>query len=93
MPASIDRLIGSPAFVDKWSYFYMDLLRANGKMGRGVQLFHYMLKESLASDRPYDDFVALPHCRVSQEQLGRRFGESDRPRTCRRQARAGGARR
>jgi hypothetical protein len=53
----IDRLIGSPAFVDKWSYFYMDLLRANGKMGRGVELFHYMLKESLASDRPYDDFV------------------------------------
>ena len=53
----IDRLIGSPAFVDKWSYFYMDLLRANGKMGRGVQLFHYTLKESLASDRPYDDFV------------------------------------
>jgi hypothetical protein len=53
----IDRLIGSPAFVDKWTYFYMDLIRANGKMGRGVQLFHYMLKESLASDRPYDDFV------------------------------------
>ena len=53
----VDHLIGSPAFVDKWSYFYMDLLRANGKMGRGVQLFHYMLKESLASDRPYDDFV------------------------------------
>ncbi len=53
----IDRLIGSPAFVDKWAYFYMDLLRANGKMGRGVQLFHYMLKESLASDRPYDDFA------------------------------------
>jgi hypothetical protein len=53
----IDRLIGSPGFVDKWAYFYMDLLRANGKMGRGVQLFHYMLKESLASDRPYDDFA------------------------------------
>src|SRR6266852_5850356 len=53
----IDRLIGSPAFVDKWSYFYMDLLRANGKMGRGINLFHYTLKESLASDRPYDDFA------------------------------------
>lgn len=53
----IDRLIGSPAFVDKWAYFYMDMLRANGKMGRGVQLFHYALKESLASDRPYDDFA------------------------------------
>ena len=50
-------LIGSPAFVDKWSYFYMDLLRANGKMGRGINLFHYTLKESLASDRPYDDFA------------------------------------
>ena len=53
----IDRLIESAAFADKWSYFYMDLLRANGKMGRGVELFHYMLKESLASDRPYDDFA------------------------------------
>jgi hypothetical protein len=53
----IDHLIGSPAFVDKWSYFYMDLLRANGKMGRGINLFHYTLKESLAADRPYDDFV------------------------------------
>ena len=53
----IDRLIGSPAFVDKWSYFYMDLLRANGKMGRGIQLFHVMVKDSLAADRPYDDFA------------------------------------
>ena len=53
----IDKLIGSPAFVDKWAYFYMDLLRANGKMGRGINLFHYTLKESLASDRPYDDFA------------------------------------
>jgi hypothetical protein len=53
----IDQLVGSPAFVDKWSYFYMDLIRANGKMGRGINLFHYTLKESLASDRPYDDFA------------------------------------
>ena len=27
-------------------------------MGRGIKLFHYMLKESLAADRPYDDFAA-----------------------------------
>ena len=53
----IDKLIGSPEFVDKWAYFYMDLLRANGKMGRGINLFHYTLRESLASDRPYDDFA------------------------------------
>jgi hypothetical protein len=54
---TIDKLVGSPEFVDKWSYFFMDILRANGKMGRGHTLFHYMLKESLAADRPYDDWV------------------------------------
>lgn len=53
----VDQLVGSPEFVDKWSYFFMDILRANGKMGRGYQLFHYALKESLAADRPYDDWV------------------------------------
>ena len=53
----IDKLTGSPEFVDKWAYFFMDVLRANGKMGRGHSLFHYALKESLAADRPYDDWV------------------------------------
>src|SRR5437879_405856 len=53
----IDKLIGSPGFVDKWSYFYLDLVRANGKMQRGVELFHRMVKDSLAADRPYDDFA------------------------------------
>lgn len=52
----IDRLIGSPAFVDKWSYFFMDTLRINGKSA-GYQLFHYMLEQSIAADRPYDDLV------------------------------------
>jgi hypothetical protein len=53
----IDRLIGSEAFVEKWAYFFMDLFRANGKMGRGQELFHYWMKENLRSDRPYDDAV------------------------------------
>jgi hypothetical protein len=53
----IDALIGSPAFVDKWAYYLMDQLRANGKMGRGHTLFHLSLKQSLAADRPYDDWV------------------------------------
>jgi hypothetical protein len=53
----IEKLIGSPGFVDKWAYFYMDLVRANGKMQRGVELFHRMVKDSLAADRPYDDFA------------------------------------
>jgi hypothetical protein len=52
----IDSLIGSPEFVDKWSYFFMDTLRINGKSA-GYQLFHYMLKQSLAADRPYDDLA------------------------------------
>ncbi len=54
---SIDKLIASEAFIDKWSYFFMDLFRANGKMGRGYLLLHYWMKENLASDRPYDDVV------------------------------------
>ena len=53
----IERLIGTEEWVEKWSYFYMDLLRANGKMSRGVQLFHFMLKESFRADRPYDDLA------------------------------------
>jgi len=53
----IEKLIGSPEFAEKWAYFYMDLLRANGKMGRGVNLFHTMLKESFQADRPYDDLA------------------------------------
>lgn len=51
----IDKLIDSEAFVDKWAYFFMDLFRANGKMGRGQELFHYWMKENLRVDRPYDD--------------------------------------
>jgi len=53
----IQRLIGSEGFVDKWAYFFMDLVRANGKMQRGISIFHIMLKESLAADRPYDDLA------------------------------------
>jgi hypothetical protein len=51
----IDRLLASEAFVDKWAYFFMDLFRANGKMGRGQNLFHYWMKENLRVDRSYDD--------------------------------------
>ena len=53
----IDRLVDSEAWVDKWAYFFMDLFRANGKMGRGKHLFHYWMKENLRSDRPYDEVV------------------------------------
>ncbi len=53
----VDRLIESEEFVDKWAYFFMDLFRTNGKMGRGQELFHYWMKENLRVDRPYDDAV------------------------------------
>lgn len=52
-----DRLLDSEAFVEKWSYFFMDLFRANGKMRRGHMLFHYWLKDGIRADRPYDDMV------------------------------------
>lgn len=51
----VDKLLASDAFVDKWAYFFMDLFRASGKMGRGMNLFHYWMKENLKVDRPYDD--------------------------------------
>ena len=53
----IDQLVDSEAWVDKWAYFFMDLFRANGKMGRGKHLFHYWMKENLRSDRPYDQIA------------------------------------
>ncbi len=53
----IDELLSREAFSEKWAYFYMDLFRANGKMGRGRELFHYWLKENIGSDRPYDEWV------------------------------------
>lgn len=53
----VDRLLKSEAYVDRWAYFFMDLFRANGKMGRGQNLFHYWMKENLRVDRPYDDVV------------------------------------
>ena len=53
----IDELLAQEAFSEKWAYFYMNLFRANGKMGRGRELFHYWLKENLHSDRPYDEWV------------------------------------
>ncbi len=51
----IDRLIDSEAFVEKWAYHFMDLFRANGKMGRGQNLLHYWMKQNLRADRPYDE--------------------------------------
>jgi hypothetical protein len=56
--AMIDRLVDSPAFVDKWTYYFEDLFRAGQRMGHGLNLFHYWVKEWLRLDRPYNEVVS-----------------------------------
>jgi hypothetical protein len=51
----IDTLIDSPAFVDKWTYYFEDLFRAGQRMGHGLNLFHFWVKEWLRLDRPYNE--------------------------------------
>ena len=51
----IERLLDSEPYVDRWAYYFMDLFRANGKMGRGRNLFHYWMKQNLRADRPFDE--------------------------------------
>ena len=51
----IERLLDSEAYVDKWTYYLMDVFRANGKMGRGRDLFHYWMKQNLRADRPFNE--------------------------------------
>ena len=55
----IDKLIGSPAFIDHWTLKWGDLLQANRKyMGeKGVFAFDEWIRESIASNKPYDKMV------------------------------------
>lgn len=54
----VDQLTNSDAFIDKWTYYFEDLLRAGGRMGSGLNLFHYWLREWLILDRPYTEMVS-----------------------------------
>ena len=51
----IDRLVDSDAFVDRWTFYFEDLFRAGGRMGSGLNLFHYWVREWLKLDRPYNE--------------------------------------
>ena len=51
----IDRVLDSEEYVEKWAYHFMDLFRANGKMGRGQNLLHFWMKQNLRADRPYNE--------------------------------------
>jgi hypothetical protein len=53
----IDKLLAGSAYIDKWSYYFEDLFRAGGRMGSGLNLFHYWLREWLRLDRPYNEVV------------------------------------
>jgi hypothetical protein len=55
----VDRLIGSPEFIDFWSNKWSDLLQVNPKFlgGDGAGVFRRWVRQSVASDMPYDEFV------------------------------------
>ncbi len=53
----VDRLLASEHFIDRWTYYFEDLFRAGQRMGVGLNLFHYWLREWLTLDRPYNEVV------------------------------------
>lgn len=53
----VDKLTESEAFVDRWAFYFEDLFRAGGRMGSGLNLFHFWIREWLTLDRPYNDVV------------------------------------
>jgi hypothetical protein len=53
----IDKLVASDAFLDRWAFYFEDLFRAGQRMGSGLNLFHYWIREWLTVDRPYNEVV------------------------------------
>ena len=55
----IDRLIGSPEFIDHWTNKWADLLQVNSKFlgGEGATLLRNWIRERVAANMPYDQFV------------------------------------
>jgi hypothetical protein len=55
----IDKLIASPAYVDHWTVKWGDLLQSNRKYlgDKGVYAFQEWIRESIASNKPYDKLV------------------------------------
>ncbi|WP_337175700.1 DUF1549 domain-containing protein [Paludisphaera sp.] len=57
--ALVDRLIGSPAFVDHWTNKWADLLLVNRKFlgAEGAAAFREWIRAQVADDVPYDEFA------------------------------------
>ena len=55
----VDSLIGSRDYVAQWSYRWADLLQCNSKaLGeKGIWVFREWIRESVAQNKPYDQFV------------------------------------
>lgn len=57
--AVIDKLIGSPEFVEHWANKWSDLLQVNSKFlgGEGAKGFRDWIRDQVAKNTPYDQFV------------------------------------
>ncbi len=57
--AVINELTGSPEFVDHWTNKWSDMLQVNSKFlgGEGAKLFRNWIREEVAANTPYDQFV------------------------------------
>ncbi|NNE90502.1 MAG: DUF1549 domain-containing protein, partial [Verrucomicrobiales bacterium] len=55
----IDKLIGSPEFVDHWTNKWSDMLQVNSKFlgGEGAKLFRNWIKGEIEGNTPYDEFA------------------------------------
>jgi hypothetical protein len=57
--AVIEKLIGSPEFVEHWTNKWCDMLQVNSKFlgGEGVRLFRDWIRKEVEANTPYDQFV------------------------------------
>ncbi|HEY3899552.1 MAG TPA: DUF1549 domain-containing protein [Chthoniobacter sp.] len=57
--AVIDKLIGSPAFVEHWTNRWANLLEVNSKFigAQGAVLYRAWIRKQVADNTPYDQFV------------------------------------
>jgi hypothetical protein len=57
--ALVDKLIGSPEFIEHWTNKWADLLQVNRKFlgEQGAAAFRKYIREAITSNKPYDKFV------------------------------------
>ena len=55
----VDGLLARPEFLDFWTLKFADILRSNGRLiqSKGTHVFQRWIRESLAGDKPMDQFV------------------------------------